>query len=208
MHLLGIIVTGLTSYVCYRSYLTLQKVNLREKYNIGKRAHDDIHHISSQSVEQTAPTSTRSSKQAAPMTTKSPLGPSPLRNRLNAVPGRNLDYQQQIERENFDLDAPSRLLEGNKVATSEPVVDASPRPTSVFSSFTYGPISSTPGTTESSANLKYHLSPLTTGPKPTIANTFRTVDALQALQLPQIRDEWVERLREILGRDLIKIMTL
>lgn len=63
--------------------------------------------------------------------------------------------------------------------------------------------------TDSPSHHVYHLSPLNTGavkgPKPV---TNKVKDALQVLEMRQLPELWVERLREILGKDLTRIMKL
>lgn len=215
MHLIGIAITSFIAFVCYKSYLTLQKVNLREKYNIGKRASDDYTSTSTPSTEQlyaNQPTDSTSGPgtgskpstrgNSGSSTTKSPivLSSSALRNRLHGAPGRSPDYQSR------DSSTPSRPLAKDNVQDilrQSSMFDSSN--TSRTANFIYG--SNTPS--ESPSHHQYNLSPLVAGPssKPT-PNTFRSIDALQALQLRQINDDWVERLRELLGRDLCKIVKL
>ncbi len=62
---------------------------------------------------------------------------------------------------------------------------------------------------DSPSHHVYHLSPLNTGavkgPKPA---SNKVKDALQVLEIRQLQELWVERLREILGKDLTRIMKL
>jgi hypothetical protein len=63
---------------------------------------------------------------------------------------------------------------------------------------------------ESPSRHVYHLSPLNTGavkgPKPPAAS--KTKDALHVLEMRQLPELWIEKLREMLGKDLTRIMKL